>query len=98
MRGLRTIAVALGLCVAAQTARAGVYNPAEPDWQVSDRFDQFVSTTLIPLRQFGTKEGNAPMHKRAALMAQATRPGAGGLTAEQRLSLSAYLIRMAKYR
>jgi tetratricopeptide (TPR) repeat protein len=97
MRGLRIVAVALGLCVAAaQTARAGLYNPAEPDWQVSDRFDEFVSSTLIPLRQFGTKEGNAPMHKRAALAAQMAQATTGPLTVEQRLSLSAYLIRVPK--
>jgi tetratricopeptide (TPR) repeat protein len=97
MRGLRTVAVALGFCVAAaRTAQAGVYNPAEPDWQVSDRFDEFLSTTLIPLRQFGTKEGNSPMHKRAALAAHMAQAATGPLTVEQRLSLSAYLMRVPK--
>jgi tetratricopeptide (TPR) repeat protein len=98
MRGVATSAVALIVCLSgARAARAGVYNPAEPDWQVSDRFDQFLSTTLIPLRQFGTKEGKQSMHRRAALMSQeALRAGTAGLTAEQRLALSAYLIRVPK--
>ena len=97
MRGVRIVAVALGLCLAgAQSARAGVYNPAEPEWQVSDRFDEFLSTTLTPLRQFGTTNGCRPVHKRALLASHLALAGRANLTVEERLSLCAYLIRVPK--
>src|SRR5205823_7655450 len=48
------------------------------------------------LRQFGTVEGTRPVHKRAALAAHMAQAGRAPLTAEQRLSLSAYLIRVPK--
>jgi tetratricopeptide (TPR) repeat protein len=97
MRGVQIVAVALGLCLAGtQTVRAGVYNPAEPEWQVSDRFDEFLSTTLTPLRQFGTEFGTRPVHKRALLASHLAVAGKTGLSVEERLSLSAYLIRIPK--
>ncbi len=57
MRGLRSVAVAVGLSLAGVgTVRAGIYNPAEPEWDIPPRFEEFRSTVLIPIRQFGTAE------------------------------------------
>jgi hypothetical protein len=99
MPGVRTVAVALGLCLSAAPLRAGVYNPAEPKWQLSDTFATFRTATLIPLRQFGTAEGKGSAHRRYALLGLlASRPLPENLTLDQRLSLSAYLIREGKHR
>jgi hypothetical protein len=98
MRGLRIGAVALSLCLVG-TARAGVYNPAEPEWPLPERFEQFLGSVLTPLRQFGTGEGDSTVHERYALLAGvAARAPQAALTADQRLALSGYLIREAKYR
>src|SRR5258707_1354783 len=98
MRGVRTVAVALGLCLSAAPARAGVYNPAEPKWELSETFAKFRTATLIPLRQFGTGEGQGVLHDRYALLGElAHRIDPSRLDAEERLTLSAYLIRERKY-
>lgn len=103
MRGVPVSAVALTLCLGTSSVRAGVYNPAEPEsvtaWRVRDGFEEFRSEVRIPLRQFGTPEGLQPIHRQYALIAALVPRGpAGNLTVEERLSLSAYLIRSRKYR
>jgi tetratricopeptide (TPR) repeat protein len=98
MRGLRTTALALGLCLAgAAPVCAGVYNTAEPDWPSATSFYEFRLQRLVPLKQIGAVD--TPLHKRYALMAElAARGVPDKMTAEDRLNLSAYLIRIRQYR
>src|SRR5262245_34740749 len=99
MPGVRTVAVALGLCLSAAPLRAGVYNPGELAWGPQKSFGVFRDQVLIPLRQFGTVEGKSSAHRCSALLGLlASRPLPEKLTLDQRLSLSAYLIREGKYR
>jgi len=102
MRRLRSTALALGLCLlGAGPLRAGVYNTAEPDWPPCPTFKQFQLERLIPLRQIGADEKvvQSPGHKRYTLMVNlAARSLPEKMTAEERLNLSAYLIRLQKYK
>jgi hypothetical protein len=98
MRGLRSTALALGLClVGAAPLRAGVYNTAEPDWPPATEFDEFRFKRLVPLKQIGAID--TPLHRRYSLIAELAAHGAPDkMTAEDRLNLSAYLIRIRQYR
>ncbi len=104
MRGVPILA-ALGLCLGAGVVRAGVYNTAEAESPLSDRFDVFRST-LIALKQIGIAPEDAgpaapeqPFHKRYTLVGELCSRGTPpNLTVEQRLQVSAYLIRLRKYR
>jgi hypothetical protein len=92
-----TVALALSLVVSAQ---AGVYNPSEPDstWTVQKDFRDFQRAVRARLRQFGTVEGQEPVHYHYDLIASlAPRLAGGKMSLHERLSLSAYLIRARKY-
>jgi tetratricopeptide (TPR) repeat protein len=97
MRGVRSTALALVLCLlGAAPLRAGVYNTAEPDWPAAQSFDEFRFQRLVPLKQIGALD--TLLHKRYALMAAlAARGVSDKMTSEDRLNLSAYLIRLRKY-
>jgi len=99
MRWIGMVAGALSLfAVAARPVRAGLYNTAEPTGVPSRNFRKF-QETLILLRQIGSPEVHSPLHKRYELMATlGTRGALATLTVEQRLDLSAYLIRLQKPR
>lgn len=98
MRRLRGTVLALGLCLLGSAPlRAGVYNTAEPDWPSATSFDEFRLQRLVPLKQIGAID--TPLHKRYALMAElAGRGVTDKMTSEERLNLSAYLIRIRQYR
>jgi hypothetical protein len=99
---MRWVAISAGLMAlwagAGPSSKAGVYNTAELPSPLSRKFSKF-KETLIPLRQIGSAEVDSPLNRRYALVAQLAAAGAPpALPVEQRLDLSAYLIRALKAR
>src|SRR5579864_1674955 len=101
MRKVGAIIGALGLlAITAPPTAAGLYNTAEPITVPSRDFRKF-QDTLISLRQSAIpitlpdgKVVRTPLHRRYELIATLSARGLPKLTVEQRLDLSACLIRL----
>ncbi len=106
MRRTLTAAVAVAAWLAsAAPLWAGVYNPAEPAvWPLPGRFDQF-QDLLGQLRSIVVEKQDPPLppesparvHYRTRAAELQARERTDGLTVRERVALSAYLIRLAKY-
>lgn len=96
MRAVRLVLIALGLCgLLAGGARAGLYHPAEPAATPSVDYRRF-RETLNDLRSVAVTQPESPLRRHylqqvAELEAKARTLG---LTTEDRVNLSAYLIRL----
>jgi hypothetical protein len=102
MRRLAMLKGILGLLLAmAPPVRAGLYNTAEqPPGPLTRNFKDFREKVLIPFRQIGSTEVHTELNRRYGLIASVW-PGARGgpgLTVEERLDMSAYLVRALKPR
>jgi hypothetical protein len=108
MRWALAITGALGLLAVIGRTEAGLYNTAEPIVLPTRDFRKF-QDALITLRQSALpieikdKDGKGikirtPLYRQNELIADLSKTNTSKLTLEQRLDVSAYLIRVLKYR